>query len=73
MTSPEDGAVVMTESFHSPLVDVEVEVFDIGPDLLAQLMADQAPLPETEAPTIVKTALFRYHFLRPAKSILGSS
>jgi hypothetical protein len=33
---------------------------EIGPDLLAQLMEDAVPLPETDAPAIVTTKLFPY-------------
>lgn len=37
----------------------EMEELRSGPDLLAQLMQDQTPLEETEAPRIVRAALFK--------------
>jgi hypothetical protein len=49
----------MTDSFDSARGDIEIERLEAGPDLLAQLMEDDIPLAETEAPDIVKTALFR--------------
>jgi SWI/SNF-related matrix-associated actin-dependent regulator of chromatin subfamily A3 len=56
---PDPGDTLMTDSFDSALGDIEIERLEAGPDLLAQLMEDDIPLPETEAPDIVKTALFR--------------
>ena len=56
---PDSGEIMMSDSFDSPLEDQEIERLEAGPDLLAQLMEDDIPLPETEAPEIVKTALFR--------------
>jgi hypothetical protein len=49
----------MTDSFNSQIEDQEIERLEAGPDLLAQLMEDDITLPETEAPDLVKTALFR--------------
>ncbi|KAH7355161.1 SNF2 family N-terminal domain-containing protein [Rhexocercosporidium sp. MPI-PUGE-AT-0058] len=54
----EDG--VMTDFFTSIQPKFEIERLSVGPDLLAQLMAEQTPLPETEPPSIVTTSLFRY-------------
>lgn len=51
---------IMTDSFQSPLPDIEIERLDVGLGLLAQLMEDEAPLEETEAPPIVTTDLFPY-------------
>lgn len=56
---PESCETLMTDSFDSAGGDIEIERLEAGPDLLAQLMEDDIPLPETEAPDIVKTALFR--------------
>ena len=56
---PDSGDTVMTSSFNSALGNLEIKRLETGPDLLAQLMEDDIPLPETEAPDIVKTALFR--------------
>lgn len=55
----DSGEVIMTTSFESNPGDLEIERLQVGPDLLAQLMEDDVPLPETEAPEIVKTPLFR--------------
>ena len=49
----------MTSSFNSTLGNLEIERLEVGPDLLVQLMEDDIPLPETEAPGIVKTDLFK--------------
>ncbi|KAH8590621.1 SNF2 family N-terminal domain-containing protein [Bisporella sp. PMI_857] len=57
---PESGETVMTDSFDSALGDLEIERLEVGPDLLAQLVGDEIPLPEMEAPDIVQTALFRH-------------
>jgi SWI/SNF-related matrix-associated actin-dependent regulator of chromatin subfamily A3 len=54
------GRIVMTETFNNPPTSVEIERLSVGPDLLAQLMAEQTPLPETEPPIIVTTPLFRF-------------
>ena len=56
---PDSGETVMTDSFDSALGNLEISRLKAGPDLLAQLMEDEIPLPETEAPDIVKTTLFR--------------
>jgi SWI/SNF-related matrix-associated actin-dependent regulator of chromatin subfamily A3 len=56
---PDSGETVMTDSFDLPLEGQEIERLEAGPDLLAQLMEDNIPLPETEAPDIVKAALFQ--------------
>ncbi|PMD57317.1 uncharacterized protein K444DRAFT_644904 [Hyaloscypha bicolor E] len=55
-----DGGIVMTDSFMTPPIPIEVERLSIGPDLLAQLMAEQTSLPEMEPPSTVTTALFRH-------------
>jgi SWI/SNF-related matrix-associated actin-dependent regulator of chromatin subfamily A3 len=54
------GDIVMTESFRTPPTEIEIERLSVGPDLLAQLMAEQIPLPESEPPTTVTTRLFRF-------------
>ncbi|CZR69489.1 related to global transactivator [Phialocephala subalpina] len=56
----DSGEVMMTNFFDSTPGDLEIERLQVGPDLLAQLMEDDVPLPETEAPEIVKTPLFRH-------------
>lgn len=56
----ESDEIVMTDSFDSSPGDPEIERFDIGPDLLAQLMEDSNLLLETESPDAVKTELFRW-------------
>ncbi|RFU23988.1 hypothetical protein B7463_g12351, partial [Scytalidium lignicola] len=58
--SSESGETMMTDSFDLALGNLEIERLETGPDLLGQLMKDDIPLPETEAPDIVKTALFLY-------------
>jgi SWI/SNF-related matrix-associated actin-dependent regulator of chromatin subfamily A3 len=59
----ESDEIVMSDSFDSALGNLEIERLEAGPDLLAQLMKDDVPLPETEAPSIITTSLFRYgHF-----------
>ena len=55
-----NGGIVMTDLFMAPPISIEVERLSIGPDLLAQLMAEQTPLPEMEPPSTVTTTLFRY-------------
>lgn len=50
---------VMSDSFDLAFENLEIERLEAGPDLLAQLMEDEVPLLETEAPDIVRTALFR--------------
>jgi len=57
---PEMGGEVMTDSFAYSLGNLEIERLEVGPDLLEQLMEDEAPLPETDAPKIVATRLFPY-------------
>ena len=52
--------IVMTDSFRTPATTIEVERLSVGPDLLAQLMAEQTSLPEMEPPPSVTTTLFRY-------------
>ena len=54
----ESGDIIMTDSFEPSLADLVVEKLEAGPDLLAQLMADDVLLPETEPPDIVMTPLF---------------
>ena len=56
---PDSGETVLTSSFDSTLGNLEIERLEVGPDLLAQLMEDDIPLPETEPPDIVQTKLFR--------------
>lgn len=58
---PESGEIVMTDSFDKTYAEVELEIerLQVGPDLLAQLMEDEDPLPETVGPDIVKTPLFQ--------------
>lgn len=60
IVQPDDGEIVMTDSFNSAPGDLEIERIETGPGLLAQLLVDDIPLVETEAPDIVKTPLFRY-------------
>lgn len=60
LLSPESEGPIMTDSFDSPLGNLEIEKCEAGPDLLVQLMEEETPLLETEAPAIVKTALFSY-------------
>ena len=57
-----DGGIVMTDSFMTPPIPIEVERLSIGPDLLAQLMAEQTSLPEMAPPSTVTTTLFRYWY-----------
>ncbi|KAF4635250.1 hypothetical protein G7Y89_g2850 [Cudoniella acicularis] len=53
---PNSSKIVMADSFDLVLGNLEIERLEVGPDLLAQLMEDEIPLPETEAPDIVKIA-----------------
>ncbi len=71
---PEKGEEVMSDSFEYSLGNLEIERLEVGPDLLEQLMEDDAPLPETDAPPIVITKLFPYvaPILTPTGSILIS-
>jgi SWI/SNF-related matrix-associated actin-dependent regulator of chromatin subfamily A3 len=55
----ESDEIMMSDSFDSALGNLEIERLEAGPDLLAQLMKDDVPLPETEAPSIITTSLFR--------------
>ena len=57
VTSDSDE-IVMSDAFDLALENLEIESITSGPDLLAQLMEDDFPLAETEAPDIVTTALF---------------
>jgi SWI/SNF-related matrix-associated actin-dependent regulator of chromatin subfamily A3 len=57
---PENRSEVMTDGIDSSLGNLEIERLDVGPDLLAQLMENEVPLPETDAPAIITTPLFRY-------------
>ena len=50
----------MTDSFKTLPTTLEIERLSIGSDLLAQLMAEQTPLPEMEPPATVTTNLFPY-------------
>jgi SWI/SNF-related matrix-associated actin-dependent regulator of chromatin subfamily A3 len=54
------GEVVVTSSFKTPLTRIEIERFNVRPDLLAELMAEQTPLLEMEPPPSLTTKLFRY-------------
>lgn len=54
------GGIVITDLFGTPLIIVEIKRLSVGPDLLAQLMAEQTLLPEMEPPPTVTTTLFRY-------------
>jgi hypothetical protein len=57
---PETGEILMTDPLRSLARNLEIERLDVGPDLLAKLMADDgAPLGETEATDIVTTKLYR--------------
>jgi SWI/SNF-related matrix-associated actin-dependent regulator of chromatin subfamily A3 len=53
------GEIVMTDTFKTPSMSIEIERLSVGPYLLAQLMAEQTPLLEMESPTTVTTTLFR--------------
>lgn len=55
----ESDEVMTTDQFDSVPRVSEIERIDSGPDLLAQLMVDEVPLPETDGPGSVRTALFR--------------
>jgi SWI/SNF-related matrix-associated actin-dependent regulator of chromatin subfamily A3 len=57
---PETGEILMTDPLRSLTRNLEIERLDVGPDLLAKLMQDEAPLAETEAPDIVTTELYRF-------------
>jgi hypothetical protein len=57
---PETGETLMTDPLKSLDTNLEIERLDVGPDLLAKLMEDEAPLAETEAPDIVTTKLYRF-------------
>jgi SWI/SNF-related matrix-associated actin-dependent regulator of chromatin subfamily A3 len=57
--SPETEDTIMTSSLDSVQGNLEIERLEVGPDLLAQLMEDEDPLHETDAPTGVTTPLFR--------------
>jgi SWI/SNF-related matrix-associated actin-dependent regulator of chromatin subfamily A3 len=51
--------IIMTSSLEKMPGNVEIERLEVGPDLLAQLMEDEDPLDETDAPAGVTTLLFR--------------
>jgi hypothetical protein len=51
--------IIITDTLNTLLASIEIERLSIGPDLLAQLIAEQTPLPEMEPPTTVTTTLFR--------------
>jgi SWI/SNF-related matrix-associated actin-dependent regulator of chromatin subfamily A3 len=51
--------IVMTNSLEYSPGMLEIESLEVGPDLLAQLMEDEDPLQETDAPAGVETELFR--------------
>jgi len=56
----ESGEVVMTNALELSADRLEIERLNIAPDLLTQLMQDEKPLPETDAPPEIVTPLFRY-------------
>jgi SWI/SNF-related matrix-associated actin-dependent regulator of chromatin subfamily A3 len=56
---PETEDVIMTGSLEKMPGSVEIEQLEVGPDLLAQLMENEDPLDETDAPAGVTTPLFR--------------
>ncbi|KAH8749962.1 SNF2 family N-terminal domain-containing protein [Hyaloscypha finlandica] len=56
----DSGETVMTSSFVSTLGNLQIERLEAGPNLLTQLMVGVVILPETEAPDIVKTKLFKH-------------
>jgi hypothetical protein len=58
----ESGEVVMTDALELSAGHLAIERLDTAPDLLAQLMQDEKPLPETDAPSEIVTPLFRYLF-----------
>ena len=68
---PEMGGEIMTDAIDSLIKNLEIERLEMGPDLLAQLMEDEIPLSETDAPTMIKTALFSYVDLHSMCSILN--
>jgi hypothetical protein len=56
---PEDGHSITTDGIETTFGDLEIEKLEEGPNLLAKLLEDEAPLLETEPPSsIVKTSLF---------------
>jgi hypothetical protein len=62
MLTSESSETVMTDSFDVAVDDHDVETLEPGLDLLARLMEDAIALPETEAPSTIKSSssLFRY-------------
>jgi SWI/SNF-related matrix-associated actin-dependent regulator of chromatin subfamily A3 len=54
------GNIIMTDYFKAPPATIEIERLSVGPNLLAQLMAEQKPLPATEPPATVTRHLFWY-------------
>jgi hypothetical protein len=63
----EEGHTVMTDGIEYSLGNLEVEKLEVGPNLLEKLMEDEVPLPETEAPHIVRTPLFPYVYVSNLK------
>lgn len=63
LLSPETQKITMTSSIEFAIGNLEIEQLEIGPDLLARLMENQESLLETNAPTGVKTSLFRCDYL----------
>ncbi|TVY35125.1 putative SWI/SNF-related matrix-associated actin-dependent regulator of chromatin subfamily A member 3-like [Lachnellula occidentalis] len=57
---PESGEVIMTDSFEISSNHLVVERLDVAPDLLAQLMQDEMPFPETDPPNDIVTCLFSH-------------
>jgi SWI/SNF-related matrix-associated actin-dependent regulator of chromatin subfamily A3 len=56
---PESGEATMTDSFELSPDHLAIERLDVAPDILAQLMQDEKPLPETDSPKDIITPLFR--------------
>jgi len=57
---PEIEDEIMTDVFDASYGNLGVERLEIRPDLLAQLMENGVPLPETDAPVMVTTELFPF-------------
>lgn len=60
---PEDEDIVMTDFVDNPLSNLGVELLEVGPDLLAELVKDEEALSETEPSSVVTTPLFSLVFL----------
>jgi len=55
----ESEEAIMTDSFELSSGHLAIERLDVAPDLLAQLMQDEKPFPETDPPKDIITHLFR--------------